>query len=183
MPAVVFVAVNRNAGGEVLQGWAIPTATDIAFAVAIIAVIGRSLPSAVRTFLLTLAIVDDLLAITIIATVYTDDLAFWPLLAAFVPLAVFAFAVQRGTRAWFVLLPLAVVTWALIHASGIHATVAGVLLAFAVPVKATPVPACWSARTRTVIESTTAWPPTSQTDGRLSPAPLPFPSSRSLPPA
>ena len=138
IPAVVFVAVNRNAGGEVLQGWAIPTATDIAFAVAIIAVIGRSLPSAVRTFLLTLAIVDDLLAITIIATVYTDDLAFWPLLAAFVPLTVFAFVVQRGTRAWFVLLPLAVLTWALIHASGIHATVAGVLLAFAVPVKATP---------------------------------------------
>ncbi|HJQ89633.1 MAG TPA: Na+/H+ antiporter NhaA [Propionibacteriaceae bacterium] len=137
IPALVFVAVNRNGGGEVLQGWAIPTATDIAFAVAIIAVIGRSLPSAVRTFLLTLAIVDDLLAITIIATVYTDDLAFWPLLAAFVPLAVFALLVQRGTRAWFVLLPLAVLTWALIHASGIHATVAGVLLAFAVPVKAT----------------------------------------------
>ncbi len=134
----MFVAVNRNAGGEVLQGWAIPTATDIAFAVAIIAVIGRSLPSAVRTFLLTLAIVDDLLAITIIAIVYTDDLAFPPLLAAFVPLAVFAFAVQRGTRAWFVLLPLAVLTWGLIHASGIHATVAGGLLAFAVPVKATP---------------------------------------------
>jgi len=125
IPALVFVAVNRNAGGEVLRGWAIPTATDIAFAVAIIAVIGRSLPSAVRTFLLTLAIVDDLLAITIIATVYTDDLAFLPLLAAFVPLAVFAFAVQRGTRAWLVLLPLAVLTWALIHASGIHATVAG----------------------------------------------------------
>ena len=137
IPALVFLAVNGNAGDEARQGWAIPTATDIAFAVAILAVVGRSLPPALRTFLLTLAIVDDLVAITIIATVFTDDLAFWPLLAAFVPLAVFAFAVQRGTRAWFVLLPLAVLTWALIHASGIHATVAGVLLAFAVPVKAT----------------------------------------------
>ena len=90
-----------------------------------------------RTFLLTLAIVDDLVAITIIATVYTDDLSFWPLLAACVPLAAFTFAVQRGSRAWFVLLPLALLTWALIHTSGIHATVAGVLLGFAVPVKVT----------------------------------------------
>ena len=136
-PAVVFVAINWNAGGEVLNGWAIPTATDIAFAVAVIAVVGRSLPSAVRTFLLTLAIVDDLVAITIIATVYTDDLAFGPLAAALLPLAAFTVAVQRGTRAWFVLVPLALVTWALVHASGVHATVAGVLLGFAVPVKAT----------------------------------------------
>ena len=102
-----------------------------------IAVVGRSLPPAVRTFLLTLAIVDDLIAITIIATVYTDDLAFGPLAAALVPLAAFTVAVQRGTRAWFVLVPLALLTWALVHASGVHATVAGVLLGFAVPVKAT----------------------------------------------
>jgi NhaA family Na+:H+ antiporter len=137
IPALVFVAINRNAGSEVLQGWAIPTATDVAFAVAILAVVGRSLPSALRTFLLTLAIVDDLVAITIIATVYTDDLAWWPLLASLAPLAGFAFVVQRGIRAWFVLLPLAVATWALIHTSGVHATVAGVLLAFVVPVTAT----------------------------------------------
>ena len=136
-PALVFLAVNGNAGDEARHGWAIPTATDIAFAVAVVAVVGRSLPPALRTFLLTLAIVDDLVAIAIIATVFTDDLAFWPLLAACLPLAVFALAVQRGSRAWFVLLPLAILTWALIHASGIHATVAGVLLAFAVPVKAT----------------------------------------------
>jgi NhaA family Na+:H+ antiporter len=137
VPALVFVAVNRDAGGEVLRGWAIPTATDIAFAVAVLAVVGRSLPPALRTFLLTLAIVDDLVAIVIIALVYTDDLAFGPLLAALLPLAVFAVAVQRGIRAWFVLLPLAALTWGLIHASGIHATVAGVLLAFAVPVRTT----------------------------------------------
>ena len=136
-PALVFLAVNGNAGDEARHGWAIPTATDIAFAVAVVAVVGRSPPPAPRNVLLTLAIVDDLVAIAIIATVFTDDLAFWPLLAACLPLAVFALAVQRGSRAWFVLLPLAILTWALIHASGIHATVAGVLLAFAVPVKAT----------------------------------------------
>jgi NhaA family Na+:H+ antiporter len=68
-PAVVFLAVNGNAGDEARHGWAIPTATDIAFAVAVVAVVGRSLPPALRTFLLTLAIVDDLVAIAIIATV------------------------------------------------------------------------------------------------------------------
>ena len=70
IPALVFLAVNGNAGDGARQGWAIPTATDIAFAVAVLAVVGRSLPPALRTFLLTLAIVDDLVAITIIAVVF-----------------------------------------------------------------------------------------------------------------
>jgi len=121
-----------------LHGWAIPAATDIAFAVAVIAVVGRHLPAALRTFLLTLAVVDDLLAISIIAIFYTDEVAFLPLAAAAIPLALFAFAVQRGVRAWWVLIPLAVVVWALVHESGIHATVAGVLLGFVVPVAARP---------------------------------------------
>ena len=71
-PAIVFVAVNARTGGDALQGWAIPTATDIAFALAVLAVISTHLPSTLRTFLLTLAVVDDLLAITIIAIFYTD---------------------------------------------------------------------------------------------------------------
>ena len=137
VPALLFVAVNASAGEDALRGWAIPTATDIAFAVAVIAVVGRFLPPALRVFLLTLAIVDDLLAITIIATVYTETIEIPWLLLALVPLALFAIAVQRGVRAWWVLIPLAVVTWALVHASGVHATVAGVLLGFMVPVVAT----------------------------------------------
>ncbi len=136
-PALLFVAVNASAGEDALRGWAIPTATDIAFAVAVIAVVGRFLPPALRVFLLTLAIVDDLLAITIIATVYAETIEIPWLLLALVPLALFAIAVQRGVRAWWVLIPLAVVTWALVHASGVHATVAGVLLGFMVPVAAT----------------------------------------------
>ncbi|MGW9403622.1 Na+/H+ antiporter NhaA [Arthrobacter sp. NPDC055585] len=136
VPALIFTAINLNAGGDALNGWAIPAATDIAFAVAVIAVVGRFLPPALRTFLLTLAVVDDLLAISIIAIFYTDGIAFVPLLAALVPLAVFAILVQRGVRSWWVLIPLGVAVWTLIHASGIHATVAGVLLGFMVPVVA-----------------------------------------------
>ncbi|TWE27946.1 Na+/H+ antiporter NhaA [Prauserella muralis] len=133
-PAVIFVAFNAGAGGDALEGWAVPTATDIAFALAVLAVIGRNLPSALRTFLLTLAVVDDLIAIMIIAVYYTDELVFVPLLLATIPLALFTYLVQRRVRSWFLLLPLAVTVWALVHASGVYATVAGVLLGFAVPV-------------------------------------------------
>jgi NhaA family Na+:H+ antiporter len=133
VPAVLYLLVNLEGGGAT-SGWAIPTATDIAFALAVLAIIGRHLPSALRTFLLTLAVVDDLLAITIIAFFYTRELSVTPLLAALVPLALFTVLVQRRVRSWWLLLPMAALTWALVHASGVHATVAGVLLGFAVPV-------------------------------------------------
>lgn len=131
VPALVFVAFNL--GGS-LSGWAIPTATDIAFALAVLAVISSHLPSGLRTFLLTLAVVDDLFAITIIAIFYTSTLHLGYLLLSLIPLAVFAVLAQRMVRSWWLLLPLACTTWALVHASGVHATVAGVLLAFTVPV-------------------------------------------------
>ena len=134
VPALAYVLVNLGAGDGALSGWAIPTATDIAFALAVLAVISTHLPIALRTFLLTLAIVDDLLAITIIAVFYTASLALTPLLLALVPLAAFGFLVQRRVRSWWLLLPLAALTWVLVHESGVHATVAAVLLAFTVPV-------------------------------------------------
>ena len=134
VPALIFVALNLGRDDGALRGWAIPSATDIAFALAVLAVISTHLPAALRTFLLTLAVVDDLLAILVIAVFYTDELSVLPLLLALVPLAVFAFLVQKRVRSWWVLLPLAVLTWGLVHESGIHATVAGVLLAFSVPV-------------------------------------------------
>ncbi|MGN6574799.1 MAG: Na+/H+ antiporter NhaA [Nocardioides sp.] len=133
VPALIYVAVNLGGGGA-LSGWAIPTATDIAFALAILAVISTHLPTALRTFLLTLAVVDDLFAVTIIAIFYTHELHLLPLAAALVPLALFTWAVQRRIRSWWLLLPLAALTWGLVHASGVHATIAGVLLGFAVPV-------------------------------------------------
>ncbi|MCU1628374.1 MAG: nhaA [Pseudonocardia sp.] len=133
VPAVLYSLVNLGSPQN-LVGWAVPTATDIAFALAVLAVVGRNLPSALRTFLLTLAVVDDLLAITIIAVFYTDELRPAPLLLAALPIAAFALLVQRRVRSWWLLLPLAAVAWALVHASGVHATVAGVLLGFTVPV-------------------------------------------------
>ena len=111
-----------------------PIATDIAFALAVLAVLSTHLPSALRTFLLTLAVVDDLLAITVIAVFYTDDLAPGPLVLAVVPLALFGWPCSAACNRWWLLVPLAVATWALVHASGVHATVAGVLLGFVVPV-------------------------------------------------
>jgi Na+:H+ antiporter, NhaA family len=135
VPAAVFVAINLTAGHpENLAGWAVPIATDIAFALAVLAVLSTHLPSALRTFLLTLAVVDDLLAITIIAVFYTDHLSLGPLALALIPIALFALAVRRGINRWWLLVPLAAAAWALVHASGVHATVAGVLLGFTVPV-------------------------------------------------
>ena len=135
VPAVLFVLVNMDGELAVLRGWAIPTATDIAFALAVLALVGSRLPTALRTFLLTLAVVDDLLAIVVIAIFYTASLnPLWLELAA-LPLAAFALLVQKRVRSWWLLVPLAVVTWAFVHASGVHATVAGVLLGFAVPVR------------------------------------------------
>jgi NhaA family Na+:H+ antiporter len=133
VPALLYLLLSQGVEGAA-RGWAIPTATDIAFALAVLAVIGRFLPTALRTFLLTLAVVDDLVAIVIIALFYTEHLSPIPLLAALAPLALFTLLVQRRVRSWWLLLPLAVATWALVHASGVHATVAGVLLGFAVPV-------------------------------------------------
>lgn len=136
-PAIVFVITVSALGGdsEAMRGWAIPTATDIAFALAVLAVLGSHLPSALRSFLLTLAVVDDLIAITIIAVFYTDDLSVIPLLASLIPLAAFAALAQRRIVVWWLLIPLAFVTWVLVYKSGVHATVAGVLLGLVVPVR------------------------------------------------
>ncbi|SDP66471.1 sodium/proton antiporter, NhaA family [Pedococcus dokdonensis] len=138
VPAILYAVTVASLGGgsAALRGWAIPTATDIAFALAVLAVIGTHLPSSLRSFLLTLAVVDDLVAITIIAVFYTSEVHFGMLALAALPLAGFAALVQRRVAYWWMLVPLAVVTWALVHASGVHATVAGVLLGLVVPVKA-----------------------------------------------
>lgn len=126
---------------ELMRGWAIPTATDIAFAVAVLAIVGSHLPKALRLFLLTLAAVDDLLAIAIIAIFYTETIAIRPLATALGVVIVYGLIasrfrrifVERAWATWVVLLPLGLVAWALMHASGVHATIAGVLLGFTIP--------------------------------------------------
>jgi NhaA family Na+:H+ antiporter len=130
-PAIVYLAVNR---GGAIHGWAVPTATDIAFALAVLAVIGTHLPAGLRTFLLTLAVVDDLLAIAIIAVVYSDGIDLGMLALGLLPLLAFAALLRKGIQTWWILLPLALLTWFLVHASGVHATVAGVLLGLTIPV-------------------------------------------------
>jgi Na+:H+ antiporter, NhaA family len=143
-PAVVFALVNLTQGPEVLRGWAIPVATDIAFALAVLAVVGTSLPLAMRTFLLTLAVVDDLIGITVIAFFYTDDLQPMYLVLAGVGLVVFGLIAQRyqelfrirSAAAFVVLAPVGIAVWFFMYSSGVHATVAGVLLAFTIPVLA-----------------------------------------------
>lgn len=140
VPALVYIAFT--AGSPAADGWAIPTATDIAFAVAVLALIAPRIPPALRMFLLTLAVVDDLIAITIIALFYTTDVNLLPLGIAIIPLALYAFIAHRFSMqlaslkwtAWVMLLPLGIVVWVLFHASGVHATIAGVLLAFLIPV-------------------------------------------------
>ncbi|MFJ2520724.1 Na+/H+ antiporter NhaA [Cellulosimicrobium cellulans] len=134
VPAVIFTTVVLLAGDDgALHGWAIPTATDIAFALGVLAVFGRGLPAAIRTFLLTLAVVDDLLAIIVIAVFYTADLRIGFLGLALVAVALFAVLVRARRTRWWLLVPVAVVAWVLVHESGVHATVAGVLLGFTVP--------------------------------------------------
>lgn len=141
VPALIYVTVVAGSA-DASRGWAIPTATDIAFAVAVLALIGSHLPSALRIFLLTLAVVDDLIAIGIIAIFYTETINALPLVLSLVVIAVYGLIAQRyrdffhlrPTAAWLILLPIGMVAWALLHASGIHATIAGVLLGFTIPV-------------------------------------------------
>lgn len=141
IPAIIYAVINLG-NPDGLNGWAIPTATDIAFAMAVLAVIGSSLPAAMRTFLLTLAIVDDLIAITIIAIFYTSQLNLGYLFGSLAVVVVYGVIANRSERwfrhnlgsSWFLLLPVGTVAWALLLNSGVHATIAGVLLAFTIPV-------------------------------------------------
>ncbi len=100
------MTVNGLQGGS-MDGWAVPMATDIAFALGVLAVVGRRLPSALRTFLLTLAIVDDLIAIIIIAVFFASGLNLWALLGSLAGLALFGFLHHRGVRGWYLYVPLA----------------------------------------------------------------------------
>ncbi|MGW9369348.1 Na+/H+ antiporter NhaA [Streptomyces xanthophaeus] len=127
VPALVYVLVNTLGSGS-MDGWAVPTATDIAFALAVLAVIGTSLPSALRAFLLTLAVVDDLFAILIIAVFFTSEIDFLALGGAVVGLVLFWFLLRRGVHGWYVYVPLALVIWGLMYNSGVHATIAGVAM-------------------------------------------------------
>jgi Na+:H+ antiporter, NhaA family len=128
VPALVYLVINFSVEDGQPRGWAIPMATDIAFALAILAVVARSLPSSLRAFLLTLAIVDDLGAILVIALVFSGDLAFSWLAAAAACAAVWWLLQRRQISGWYLYIPLGLVCWWCMHESGVHATIAGVAL-------------------------------------------------------
>ncbi|MGW2354276.1 Na+/H+ antiporter NhaA [Actinacidiphila glaucinigra] len=127
VPAAVY-AVTAAAGGGSLEGWAVPMATDIAFALAVLAVISTHLPAALRAFLLTLAVVDDLGAILIIAVFFTSDLNSWALAGATAGLGVFYLLQRLRVRGWWWYVPLGMAIWGLMYNGGVHATIAGVAM-------------------------------------------------------
>lgn len=137
VPALLAVLVGRGAPG-MDQAWAIPVATDIAFALGVLALAGSALPVTARVFLLGLAVADDLGAIAVIAFLFSDGLQLLALLGGALAAALYWYLQRRRVRAWWIYVPLAVVTWVAIHEAGIHATIAGVLLGVLTRVRPDP---------------------------------------------
>jgi NhaA family Na+:H+ antiporter len=138
VPAVIYAGVNITAAGGDSAGWGIPMATDIAFALAVLAVAGRHLPVALRAFLLTLAVVDDLGAILVIAVFYSDKFELVPFVGSLACMFGYWLAQRARWTSPLLYVPLALLTWVLMHESGVHATVAGVALAMLTRIKEDP---------------------------------------------
>lgn len=131
VPALVYLVIVRDPA--LVQGWPIPTATDIAFALGVLAIVGKGLPPTFRALLLALAVIDDLIAILIIAAFFTKDLAPVPLLIALPVVLLFgwlSYKVTKKRRPWIIplMIVLGLATWVLVYLSGIHPTIAGVAL-------------------------------------------------------
>ncbi|WP_193128568.1 Na+/H+ antiporter NhaA [Gulosibacter sediminis] len=133
VPAATYAIVVGASGIDGMQGWAIPVATDIAFCLGLLAVVGKGLPSTFRTFLLTLAVMDDLLGIIVIAIFYTAALNFVALIGSLVVIGLYAYLVNRGINRIWLLVPIALIAWWLMLLAGVHATIAAVLLGLVVP--------------------------------------------------
>lgn len=133
VPALIYVVLNAGAGGEALRGWGIPMATDIAFAIGVVALLGSKVPSGAKLFLLAVAIADDIGAIAVIALFYTEDLNGGYLTAALVGLVIIWIAQRINIRALWFYVPIAFVIWYFMLESGVHATLAGVALGFLTP--------------------------------------------------
>ncbi|WCB91925.1 Na(+)/H(+) antiporter NhaA [Baekduia alba] len=133
LPALLFVAIT--AGTDATRGWALPAATDIAFAVGVLALLGSGVPSGAKLYLLTIAIVDDIAAIAIIAVFYSHGLALGWLLVALGSLVVVALMRRAGVPYISAYLLIGAVAWLAVHESGVHATIAGVALGLMTPAR------------------------------------------------
>lgn len=135
VPALIYVAFNM---GPTARGWAIPAATDIAFALGVISLLGKRVPASLRIFLAALAIIDDLGAVIIIALFYTANLSLIDLAGAAAIVALLITLNRQGVRRLAPYLLLGALLWLLVLRSGIHATLAGVILALTIPMDPTP---------------------------------------------
>ncbi|MEU8631558.1 Na+/H+ antiporter NhaA [Amycolatopsis sp. NPDC048633] len=135
VPALVALSVGWGTPG-IDRAWAIPVATDIAFALGVLALTASNLPSSARVFLLSLAVVDDLGAIVVIAVLFTTGFDLVAVGVAVVALALYAFLQRRRVRTPWLYVPLALVTWVAVHSAGVHATIAGVALGLLTRVRA-----------------------------------------------
>ncbi|MDX8466453.1 Na+/H+ antiporter NhaA [Mesorhizobium sp. VK23B] len=137
VPALVYVLINRN-NQAALSGWAIPTATDIAFALGVLSLLGGRVPASLKVFLTALAIIDDLGAVIIIALFYTSGLSLAYLAAAFAAIAVLVVLNRMRVMNLLPYLVIGAVLWVLVLKSGVHATLAGVALALTIPLERSP---------------------------------------------
>lgn len=132
-PVLLFILLNKNT--ETFRGWGIPMATDIAFALAILKILGNRIPMAIKIFLTAFAIVDDIGAVLVIAIFYSTNIDLTMIAAAAILLGILYFLSYKGIYSKFILLIFGIVIWFLFLKSGLHPTIAGILLAFAVPVR------------------------------------------------
>ncbi|WP_122436547.1 Na+/H+ antiporter NhaA [Pseudomonas viridiflava] len=134
VPALIYVALNTG-NAEALNGWAIPMATDIAFALGVLALLGKRVPVSLKLFLMTLAIIDDLGAIIVIALVYSGELSQVSLILAAVSIITLIAMNRSGVSRLAPYMLVGLVLWVCVLKSGIHATLAGVVLAFCIPLR------------------------------------------------
>ncbi len=133
IPVLVFFIFNSNP--EASNGWAIPMATDIAFSLAILTLLGKRAPLSLKIFLTAFAIVDDIGAVLVIALFYTAEVQFMYILYSLIPFAILIYMAARGSYNKYIFIPLAALVWFFFLKSGVHPTVAGILLAFTVPIR------------------------------------------------
>jgi NhaA family Na+:H+ antiporter len=156
LPALIYMAIN--AGGEGASGWGIPMATDIAFAISALVLLGKRVSPALVTFLVALAIVDDLGAVLVIAIFYTDQIAFLPLLLSGISFTILILFNRAGIHAILPYFIVGLFMWFFMLESGVHATIAGVLAAFTIPSRPKITPISFTNSTRNLLDEYDNYP-------------------------